>query len=120
MIESFRAQIVNLINAERIKAGVGNLIIRQDILDASNTRAKESADLWSHTRPDGSPYYTANNEIYGENLSKNWRSPKEIVDAWMRSDTHRAVMLDKRYKGVNVGVYNKNEKETFVSLELTL
>ena len=36
----------------------------------------------------------------------------------MRSDTHRAVMLDKRYNGASVGVYSHGEP--FVSLELTL
>jgi uncharacterized protein YkwD len=35
----------------------------------------------------------------------------------MNSDTHRAVMLDPKYKGANIGTYNN--KKLYISLELT-
>ena len=112
-----RDQILQLVNNERKKAGLNPLIYRSDILPASDLRAKESSTAWSHTRPDGSPYYTANDNIYGENLSKGFKTASEIVAAWMNSPTHRKVMLDPRYSGGCVGVH-KN-KDLFVSLELT-
>lgn len=113
-----QTQIISLINKERQKVGACALSIRNDIAQASELRAKEASVLWSHTRPNGTQYFTVNNAIYGENLSRGYKTASEIVRAWMLSDTHRAVMLDKRYKGVNIGVYL--HKELFVSLELTL
>jgi len=91
---------------------------RADLTPASNLRAQEASVLWSHTRPNGTQYFTANDAIYGENLSKGYKTAGEIVRAWMNSDTHKAVMLDPRYKGASVGVYNN--KSLYVSLELTL
>lgn len=115
---TLQQQVISLINQERQKAGAGMLSERADLTPASNLRAREASVLWSHTRPNGTQYFTVNNDIYGENLSRGYKTAGEIVRAWMNSDTHRAVMLDKRYKGANVGVYSG--KETFVSLELTL
>ena len=115
---TIQAQILSLINAERQKVGACALSPRDDIAQASELRAREASVFWSHTRPNGAQYYTANDSIYGENLSRGYKTASEIVRAWMRSDTHRAVMLDKRYKGASVGVYSHGEP--FVSLELTL
>ena len=115
---TIQAQILSLINAERQKVGACALSARDDIAQASALRAKEASVLWSHTRPNGTQYFTANDSIYGENLSRGYKTASEIVRAWMRSDTHREVMLDKRYKGASVGVYSHGEP--FVSLELTL
>lgn len=115
---TLQAQILSLINAERQKVGACALSARDDIAQASELRAKEASVLWSHMRPNGTQYFTVNNAIYGENLSRGYKTASEIVRAWMRSDTHRAVMLDKRHKGASVGVYSHGE--SFVSLELTL
>ena len=112
-----RDQILQLVNNERMKVGLNPLMYRPDILPASDLRAKESSATWSHTRPDGSPYYTADDKIYGENLSRGFKTATEIVQAWMQSDSHRKVMLDPKYHGGCVGVH-KN-KDLFVSLELT-
>lgn len=115
---TIQAQILSLINAERQKVGACALSARDDIAQASELRAREASVFWSHTRPNGEQYFTVHNSIYGENISRGYRTASEIVRAWMRSDTHRAVMLDKRYKGASVGVYSHGE--SFVSLELTL
>ena len=110
-------QIINLINIERMKAGVETLIERIDLTPASNLRAQEASVLWSHTRPNGKQYFSVNDAIYGENLSRGYKTASEIVRAWMNSDTHKAVMLDPRYKGASIGIYNN--KKLYVSLELT-
>ena len=118
---TLQEQVLSLINRERVKAGVGTLSIRPDVGPASDLRAREASVTWSHTRPNGTQYFTVNDDIYGENLSRGYKTAGEIVRAWMNSDTHRAVMLDGRYKGASVGTYQgAPAKELFVSLELTL
>lgn len=115
---TIQAQILSLINAERQKVGACALSARDDIAQASELRAKEASVLWSHTRPNGTQYFTANDSIYGENLSRGYKTASEIVRAWMWSDTHREVMLDSRYKGASIGAFS--DGCLFVSLELTL
>jgi len=115
---TIQAQILSLINAERQKVGACALSARDDIAQASELRAKEASVLWSHTRPNGTQYFTANDSIYGENLSRGYKTASEIVRAWMRSDIHREVMLDSRYKGASIGAFS--DGCLFVSLELTL
>ena len=115
---TLQAQILSLINMERQKVGACALSARDDIAPASALRAKEASVLWSHTRPNGTQYFTANDSIYGENLSRGYKTASEIVRAWMRSDTHREVMLDSRYKGASIGAFS--DGCLFVSLELTL
>lgn len=112
-------QIFALINEQRAKAGACPLNYRADISPAANLRAQESSTVWSHNRPDGSPYYSADDRIYGENLSKFYDKAEDIVTAWMNSESHKRNILDPKYKGACVGVYEQNGK-LWVSLEFTL
>ena len=107
-----------MINLERAKVGAQALTYREDLTQAATIRAQESASFWSHTRPNGQPYYTADERIYGENLAKSFRSPEEIFKAWMDSPTHRKNILDAKFKGACIGVCNKGGKQ-YVSLEFT-
>lgn len=111
--------IIELINKERIRAGVKPLSVRSDIQSASNLRAREASQLWSHTRPDGTPWYTADDRIYGENLAKGFNNPADLVKAWMNSTKHREVMLNQKFKGACVGTY-KAKDGSYTALELTL
>ena len=112
-------QIMDLINEKRKQVGVSALSYREDIAYAADLRAQESSKVWSHTRPNNTPYYTVDNRIYGENLSKNYKTAKDIVNAWMNSETHKTNMLDGRYKGACIGICETGGN-IYVSLELTL
>jgi len=112
--------ILKLINRERFKAGLKPLSYRKDIQDATNIRAKEASILWSHSRPDGTPYYSADDKIYGENLAKGYKTPPEIVMAWMKSKSHRENILSPLYKGVCIGEYISDKGKKFTSSEFTL
>ena len=39
----------------------------------------------------------------GENVSHGAVSPKQCVDAWLKSPSHRAKILDSRYTHMGVG-----------------
>ncbi|HXV57514.1 MAG TPA: CAP domain-containing protein [Gaiellaceae bacterium] len=42
----------------------------------------------------------------GENLAWgtcNWYSPRQAVRAWLRSSSHRALLLDRRFRAVGTG-----------------
>lgn len=112
------AELLMLINLERAKVGASALAYRPEIEQASNLRAQEASKFWSHTRPNGLPYYSADDRIYGENLAKNYGSPQEVLTAWLNSESHRKNLLNSAFKGACIGVYEENGK-SWISLELT-
>lgn len=111
-------ELLMLINLERAKVGVSALTYRPEITQASNVRAQEASQNWSHTRPNGLPYYSADDRIYGENLAKNYSTPQEVVTAWLNSESHKKNMLNSKFKGACVGIFEKDGKR-WISLELT-
>lgn len=67
----------------------------------------ESSNLFSHTRPDGSDWYTVDENIMkGENFAFGFSSAERVVDAWMNSESHRANMLDEDFKTIGIAVYD--------------
>jgi uncharacterized protein YkwD len=40
----------------------------------------------------------------GENLALGYKSPAEVVAAWMKSDGHRANLLSDNYSDIGVGI----------------
>ena len=112
-------KILSLVNEQRLKVGTSALAYRADLLSAANLRAKEASIVWSHSRPNGSPYYSVDDRIYGENLAKYYNKPEDVVTAWMNSQSHKRNILDPKYKGACIGVYENNGK-LWISLEFTL
>ena len=47
-------EVVRLVNKERKRLGLNELVIDEAMMTAAETRAKEQKTLFSHTRPDGS------------------------------------------------------------------
>ena len=39
----------------------------------------------------------------GENIAMGYRTPQEVVNAWMNSSGHRANILNASYKRIGVG-----------------
>ena len=56
------AQVVNLVNEERAKAGLSPLTADRSVTSAAQRRAREIETNFSHTRPNGSSFSTALSE----------------------------------------------------------
>ncbi|MFR9788180.1 CAP domain-containing protein [Streptomyces sp. MB22_4] len=106
------AQIVQLVNAERAKAGCRPLT-----LDAKLTAAAQehSADMaahqnMSHTGSDGSDPGTRITRAgytwsaYGENVAYGYSTAAEVMAGWMSSPGHRANILDCGFQEIGVGL----------------
>ena len=110
-------RVITLINQERNKAGLSSLNKSNKLMAAAAQRAKEQATLFSHTRPDGSEFWTVDpSVVYGECLSKGYSS-MTVVNAWMNSTTHRAVILDPSFVTIGIGIYEENGI-TYIALEV--
>lgn len=88
------AEIIRLTNEYRQANGLNALAVDDRMEEAATTRALEASVLWSHTRPNGTPWYTANEALlYGENLASYYTKPENVVNAWINSDAHRENLL---------------------------
>lgn len=82
------------INAQRQAAGLRAFSWSNALEQASAVRAVEATQVWSHTRPDGTDYWTVNsNVVYGENLAKGYSDAASVVKGWNDSPTHKENMM---------------------------
>lgn len=104
-------EVVNLVNQERASRGLPALKMKLICNKMAQVRAKESAQFFSHTRPDGTSAetimadYSVSYTVFGENLASGAATPKEVVDQWMNSPHHKAAILNKKFKYIGVGYY---------------
>ena len=105
------AQVAELVNAERAKAGLPALQLQTDLTRAANVRAREIKQKFSHTRPDGSNFSSVLAEqgisyrMSGENIAYGQSSPQAVMEGWMNSSGHRANILNSNFKNIGVGLY---------------
>ena len=105
----FASQVAALVNAERAKYGLSALTVDTNVQQAALVRAKETAQSFSHTRPNGSSFSTALTEAgvsyrtAGENIAYGQTTPQQAMNAWMNSSGHRANILNANYTTIGVG-----------------
>lgn len=87
-------ELLDLVNAARADAGVSPLAWSDTLGDAANIRANELISLFSHTRPDGTDWYTVSDLARGENVAAGFGSVQAVFNGWMESDGHRANILN--------------------------
>lgn len=108
--------IISLTNQEREKLGLPALE-QNSLLDEAAQR--KGADMfafnyWAHTSPSGRDPWDFFKEVgynyvvAGENLAKDFSNPEAVVEAWMKSPTHKANIIDSRFKEIGVAVIEGN------------
>lgn len=101
--------VLDLVNAERAANGLAPLSWSNTMKKDAAIRATEIVVCWSHTRPDGSPWYAAGSgKSMGENLAFGQSSAEEVVAAWMNSPTHASNILCDGYSSMGVSCYYCN------------
>ena len=120
---SFAAQVVKLVNEERVKAGLNPVTLNKEVASAALIRAKEIEVSFSHTRTDGRMFgsvLTDNGIRFnraGENIAWGQTSPEQVMEAWMNSEGHRANILNPNFTEIGVGHYqNSNGRNYWVQL----
>ena len=116
-------EVLRLTNIERHKKGIGPMIMAPELITSADLRANEIIQEYSHTRPNGSPYFVAIDHVFimtkitGENIAKMAKTPEQVVAAWMNSPGHRANMLKGAYTYFGCGVAtDKNNNKHWVQL----
>ncbi|MQS10861.1 CAP domain-containing protein [Streptomyces kaniharaensis] len=105
-------QVVDLVNAERAKAGCGPVAAEPRLASAAQEHSDDMANrnYFDHASPEG---YHADHRIeaagyswstWGENIARGQKDPAAVMDAWMNSPGHRANILNCAFKQLGVGV----------------
>lgn len=99
---SLAAQVIQQVNEERAKYGLSALKEDVQLTEAACVRAREIAELFSHTRPDGSSWSTVSSKAAGENIAKGHGSVDRVMAAWMSSEGHRENILREGFGSIGV------------------
>ncbi|MDK6233225.1 CAP domain-containing protein [Aerococcus sanguinicola] len=107
----------DLVNQERTQQGLAPLAYQDSYQAAADNRTQEIIDSFSHTRPNGQAFNTANGfettgSYVGENIQQTYASPgtsaeaiaQELFNNWKNSPGHYANMIDANYKSQSLGL----------------
>lgn len=99
------------VNLARAEIGLPELMWSEELADAARVRAEEIYQSFSHTRPDGNPWWTVDSEIlFGENIVKGYQSADSVVSAWMESSDHKENILYAGFETIGIAVINVDGK----------
>jgi uncharacterized protein YkwD len=106
---TWELEILRLTNIERQKAGLKLLKYNTTLEEGAKIRSIEIITHFSHTRPDGTRFFTVFGPDFlyrniGENLASGFRSPEQVVAAWMNSESHRANILNEKFEELSVAI----------------
>ena len=110
--DAYQRSFLTLVNNERAKAGLAPVALGDSSHNAAAMeRAEELAVSYSYVRPNGQRDFTVLKDYgvtdtpTGENAAWGSVSPKEVVNAWMNSEGHRANILNPEARKMSVGYY---------------
>lgn len=110
-------EIFDATNAERIDAGLPELIWSDELAKAADIRAEEIITDFDHVRPDGTKCYVLSDLIYGENIARGPHATgEEFVSRWMGSEGHKENILCSQYTLIGVGTRCIEQGDTAVQL----
>lgn len=119
----FPQKVIELVNAERKEKNIPELAENEKLSRAASKKAEDmiSKNYFSHTSPDNTtPWYWIEREGYdynyaGENLAMDFVTAEKMNQAWLASPTHRANILNEKYKDIGVAI-----KEGIISGHITI
>jgi len=105
-------QLIDLINAERTRRGLGALRANPVLMQVARAHSQDMVerDFFDHTNPDGqAPWDRLDEAGYawracGENIGGGYATPQAMFTAWMDSTAgHREIMLSSDYTEIGIG-----------------
>ena len=102
-------EVLVQVNEARTEIGQPELVWNEELAKAADIRAKEIEQLFSHVRPDGSEWWTVNDEvIYGENIARGYQNADSVMEAWMKSSEHKDNILYASFQTIGIALYESN------------
>lgn len=108
----------DIVNSKRQEAGLSALTWNSGLEQAASVRAVEASQSFSHTRPDGTDWWTVNsNLMFGENLAKGYSSADSAVTAWLNSPTHKANIMDGGFTSAAITIHVNSDGQWYWAQE---
>ncbi|MFE9773638.1 CAP domain-containing protein [Streptomyces sp. NPDC005931] len=106
------ARVVELVNAERSKAGCSPVTVNSALTRAAQAHSDDmaSSGTMSHTGSDGSSPADRITRAgyswstYGENVAYGYSTPEQVMQGWMNSSGHRANILNCGFREIGVAL----------------
>lgn len=121
-------KLLQLTNEQRTHQGLGTVTYNEQLSQAAQKKAHDMfvKNYWAHFGPNGETPWDFilsagyQYEYAGENLAKNFLFTNGVVDAWMKSPTHRENLLRREYNDVGFAVQNGvlNGEETTLVVQM--
>ncbi len=111
--DQWRAEILALVNAERLRAGLNPVVSSVTLTRQATRYACEMIqyDFFDHVNPvtgstlgDRAREFGYDFYVVGENLGAGQATPQQVFRDWMNSPGHRRNVLDPRFVELGVGV----------------
>ena len=110
-VSEYESEVIRLVNEQRAKYGLKALAADPELCRVARIKSQDMADnrYFSHTSPVyGAPFdmmrsFGIKYRAAGENIACGQRTPEEVVAAWMRSQGHRANILNASFTKIGVG-----------------
>jgi uncharacterized protein YkwD len=106
---AYEQRVLELVNAERAKAGLQPLTYQRQLDQASEGHARHMAVVGQMAHEgigDGDPgsriLATGFDDSWGENVATGQLSPEQVVAEWMASPGHRRNIMDPTYRFLGV------------------
>ena len=120
--------ILDLVNAERTKAGLYELSYYLAEQEAADQRAEDIKVHFAHYRPngkggDGDPFYVLlkglGTDYYGcgENVAMHFHEAAQVMKGWMDSPKHKANILDPDFDALVVGFSDDYWVQLFINFD---
>jgi len=107
-----RAQVLALVNEQRVTAGCKTLTADTKLEELAQNFSDDMAarGFFDHIDPDGNdPWDRATaldiTDLGGENIARGQADAQAVMDAWMNSAGHRANILDCDYTTIGIGIH---------------
>ncbi|MBQ1433896.1 MAG: serine protease [Ruminococcus sp.] len=118
------SQLFDLTNRERTSAGLSAYKYSSSLTKAAQIRAKEIANTFSHTRPNGSRCFTVLDELginyysASENIAGGQSSASEAVSDFMGSQHHHDAIMSTQYTHMGTACYYDSGSRTYYWVQL--
>jgi len=107
-------KVLEQTNNERKNAGLEALEYNSILSLSAQKKAEDmfKNDYWAHTSPQGKTPWTFfeaagyRYSVAGENLAKDFYSTDSLMKAWINSPTHKANIINVKYKEIGIAVVN--------------
>jgi len=113
---SFAAQVLDLVNQHRTAMGLNALSTSPTLTAAANWKSLHMAYYGYMTHDDPAPPvtrtvsdrllacgYPVGRVSWGENIAYGYRTPQDVMNAWLNSPGHRANIENAGYRAIGIG-----------------